>query len=447
MFRLTRFGLATRAGAEHETGLTLMGISPSRLGFANWIIATVTAGLAIILFAGRVRPARPGGDQPARGPGARGGAARRAVELRGDAASAALAISMAAGALGTFQARADWLGDWLPRGGLAAALPVIVIVVAITVRGRAAADARVARRGPARPRHRCPTGRSPRPSVLSVATIVALFTLDDLWRLAIVVSMLAAIIGLSSVVLTGYLGQISLAQYAFAGLAAFTTAKLAIEGVPFPWSPLLAVALTVGGRDRSSGSRRCASAGMTLAVATLGAAVAIEQLVFASPDLNGLSGVPRPHLFGLDLGFLGHGRDNFRPEFGVLVLVALAVCALGVANLRRSPTGLRWLAVRSNERAAAASGIDVRDGQARRVRACRARSPASAARSSPTSCRRSSPQQFMVIGGPRGARALLPRWHRHDLGRARGRAARVGRHPHPAPGRDPPGRRRPPSSP
>ena len=269
----------------------------------------------------------------------------------------ALAISMAAGAIGTFQARADWIGDWLPRGGLAAALPVIVIVIAITVRGAKLPmrESLVEGRPPAAPVPYRPLLAT---VVLSAAAVVALFTLDDLWRLAIVVSMLAAIIGLSSVVLTGYLGQISLAQYAFAGLAAFTTAKLAIEGVPFPWSPIFAVALTVV-VGIVVGLPALRVRGMTLAVATLGAAVAIEQLVFASPDLNGLSGVPRPHLFGLDLGFLGHGRDNFRPEFGILVLIALAVCALGVANLRRSPTGLRWLAVRSNERAAAASGVDV----------------------------------------------------------------------------------------
>jgi ABC-type branched-subunit amino acid transport system permease subunit len=167
--------------------------------------------------------------------------------------------------------------------------------------------------------------------------------------------MLAAIIGLSSVVLTGFLGQISLAQYAFTGLAAFTTAKLAVDGIPFPWSPLLAIALTTG-VGILVGLPALRVRGMTLAVATLGAAVAIEQLVFASPDLTGLSGVPRPHLFGLDLGFLGQGRGNFRAEFGVLVLVALVVCVLGVANLRRSPTGLRWLAVRSNERAAGVGG-------------------------------------------------------------------------------------------
>jgi ABC-type branched-subunit amino acid transport system permease subunit len=43
----------------------------------------------------------------------------------------------------------------------------------------------------------------------------------------------------------------------------------------------------------------------------------------------------------------------------MLALAVLAGCGLAVANLRRSPTGMRWLAVRSNERAAAAAGIDV----------------------------------------------------------------------------------------
>jgi ABC-type branched-subunit amino acid transport system permease subunit len=137
---------------------------------------------------------------------------------------------------------------------------------------------------------------------------------------------------------------------------------------------------------------------MTLAVATLGAAVAIEQLVFASPDLTGLTGVPRPRLFGLDLGFLGQGRGNFRAEFGVLVLVALVVCALGVANLRRSPTGLRWLAVRSNERAAAASGIDVRTAKLGAFALSSALAGVGGALLA-YELPALSPQQFMVIGG------------------------------------------------
>jgi ABC-type branched-subunit amino acid transport system permease subunit len=53
------------------------------------------------------------------------------------------------------------------------------------------------------------------------------------------------------------------------------------------------------------------------------------------------------------------GVDNFRPAFGFVVLGALAAACWVVANLRRNRTGLRWLAVRANERAAAAAGIDV----------------------------------------------------------------------------------------
>jgi ABC-type branched-subunit amino acid transport system permease subunit len=166
------------------------------------------------------------------------------------------------------------------------------------------------------------------------------------------------LIALSTVVITGYVGQISLAQYAFAGLAAFTTAKLAVEGVAFPFAPMLAVTLTVG-VGILVGIPAVRVRGMTLAVATLGAAVAIEQLVFNAPAFNGITDVPRPRALGIDFGFLASGDDNFRAAFGILALLVLMVSMLGVANLRRSPTGLRWLAVRSNERAAAAAGINV----------------------------------------------------------------------------------------
>ena len=61
----------------------------------------------------------------------------------------------------------------------------------------------------------------------------------------------------------------------------------------------------------------------------------------------------------LDLDVAARGDAFPRVAFGGFVLVALALAGLLVANLRRSPTGLRWLAVRGNERAAAAAGIDV----------------------------------------------------------------------------------------
>ena len=53
----------------------------------------------------------------------------------------------------------------------------------------------------------------------------------------------AAIIGLSLVVVTGYAGQVSLAQLALAGAGAYTLSFLTVSwGIPFPIAPILAAA-------------------------------------------------------------------------------------------------------------------------------------------------------------------------------------------------------------
>jgi len=239
-------------------------------------------------------------------------------------------------------------------------LPFLVILAAMTMRGdllptrEAVSQARMPR---------SPTPRLVLPGAVLLGALAAagLLTLDSRWRLAIVVSTIGALIALSSVVITGYVGQISLAQYAFAGVAAFTTAKLATgAGVPFPLSPLLALGITVA-VGVLAGLPAVRVRGMTLAVATLGAAVAIHELFFSSSAVGGLAGqvVPRPEIFGLDIGSSATGRDNFRAEFGLFALAVLVLAGIAVANLRRSPTGLVWLAVRSNERAAAAAGVNV----------------------------------------------------------------------------------------
>ena len=68
-----------------------------------------------------------------------------------------------------------------------------------------------------------------------------------------------------------------------------------------------------------------------------------------------------------------------------------------VANLRRTSLGQQMLAVRSNERAAAAAGIDVRERQAGRVRASRRSSPAWPAPSTPTTSARSLAERFGAL--------------------------------------------------
>jgi len=73
--------------------------------------------------------------------------------------------------------------------------------------------------------------------------------------------------------------------------------------------------------------------------------------------------VPSPKVFGISFGptdrFL-FGDDKIPTAgFGLVLLVIVVIAGLLVVNLGRGATGRRFLAVRSNERAAAAAGIDV----------------------------------------------------------------------------------------
>jgi ABC-type branched-subunit amino acid transport system ATPase component/ABC-type branched-subunit amino acid transport system permease subunit len=170
------------------------------------------------------------------------------------------------------------------------------------------------------------------------------------------------------VVLTGFVGQISVVQLSLAGVAGFTISHLAVNaGIGFPVALIIgtAAALALGMVTAVSALR---VRGVSLAVVTLAAAVAIQNFGFTNPTWGGGqtgSPVPEPHLLGLDLGPAAHfrGLDGNQPSpiFGWVVLVLTLASCLLVAYVRRGTLGQRMLAVRSNERAAAASAINPRN--------------------------------------------------------------------------------------
>ena len=85
-----------------------------------------------------------------------------------------------------------------------------------------------------------PTGVAAKTAAGPVVGVTGLLLLGPEWRLATVNSLVGAAMCLSLVVLTGFVGQISLAQMAFAGIGGFTVSKLATElGVGFPLAPIL----------------------------------------------------------------------------------------------------------------------------------------------------------------------------------------------------------------
>jgi sulfate-transporting ATPase len=352
-FRYTRFGLLTRAAAESQTGAFVSGVSPDRIALANWMLSAVIAGVAGILIA-PVSPLTPVTYTLFVVPALAAAVVGRFQHL--------VPIVAAGVAIGMLQSEATALvpdHDWMPTTGASELVPLLVILAALLVGG----GGMPVRGGLARQ----PLGRAPRPRSLLLpaavgtgAGLVALLATSGTWRAAVIGTFIAAVIGLSLVVVTGYAGQVSLAQLALAGTAAFTLSGLTQSwDVPFPLAPLAAalVATVIG---VVVGLPALRLRGLTLGVVTLALAYAIEAVWFRNTDIVDSSGarVTPPSLFGVDLG-IGTGREFPRIEFGVLCLVVLVLVAVGVAVLRRSALGSAMLAVRANERSAAAVGVNV----------------------------------------------------------------------------------------
>ena len=167
------------------------------------------------------------------------------------------------------------------------------------------------------------------------------------YRNALIISMAGMTICLSYVVITGFVGQVSLMQVALAGASGFVVSHLAQDaGVGFPLGAIAGTLFaTVLGFVAGASALRVR--GVSLAVVTLAAAVAIEQFGFANSTWGaGATGSPVP-----ELELVGH-----RPRAARLVPRARRQRAEPRARLRRARRGDRCSACSSRTCAAATSG-------------------------------------------------------------------------------------------
>jgi branched-chain amino acid transport system permease protein len=160
---------------------------------------------------------------------------------------------------------------------------------------------------------------------------------------------LKAMVGLSLLLLTGWAGQISLGQFAFAAIGGYVVAAW---GAPFPIA-ILAGALAAAGASTLVGLPAVRMRGLHLAITTLAFALSVSALLLNPRYLGGAlpASIERPALIGMDL-------DDDR-VFYYLTLAFLAAVVAGVLGLRRSRTARALLATRDNEAAAQSFGINL----------------------------------------------------------------------------------------
>lgn len=348
MKRRSLVGLATTAAAESERSASTLGWSPGLLATLNWSVGGALAGLGGALIA------------PLTG-------------LTVNALALLVIPALAAALVGRFDSFGRVLLGallvavlqslsirYIDQTGAQDAIPFLVILVVLVVSGRGLpVRGELGDKLPS-----IGSGRvQPVPLVVIGGVLGALFLLvfDVGWSDAFGVSIGVAIILLSLVVLTGYAGQISLAQLTLGGIGAWVAGRLvATMGWPFELALLagVAVAVPVGALFALPALR---TRGVNLAVVTLGLAFVVQRMLFDNVDYTGGVGgtaVGETTIFGVNVSTIAHSE-----RYGVFTLIVLILVGVVVANLRRSAAGRRLIAIRGNERGAASLGISVVRGK------------------------------------------------------------------------------------
>ncbi len=374
VYKFTQFGIASRANADNEKSVVLLGHAPNRLAAASWVLSTVLVGLMGILVSTVNTSVDPNTVVllivPALAAALIGGFSSFGVTV-----AAGIAISMGQGLIQRWS-----LDSWFPhlRGtplpGIQQLVPVVVIVVVLFARGSALPSRATvsALRMPFAPKPGSARAISVKMAVVAAIGVVLLLTLHPDWRLGIASSAVWAVLAMSLIVVTGFVGQVSLAQMSFAGAAGFALSKVTLhQGLPFPLGPIVAILIaTILGVAVSGVALRVR--GVDLAIVTFALAVAAENIIFNNPSLAGNNfgaNVPPPRLgpahFGPNdstgwslFGYHGDGKIP-NPWFGVFCIIVALLAAAVVLNFRRSHSGRLSLAVRSNERATASAGVSV----------------------------------------------------------------------------------------
>ncbi len=346
LLKSTRLGVAMRAVVDDRSLLQLNGGRPARTAMMSWAIGAGLAAISGVLLAA---------EQP---PSAvtltflvvNAYAAAVVGRLRSlpgafiGAVILGLAISYTSAYLPTGATIGSFSLNGLPR-----AVPAIMLFIVIV----AQPEARLRAHSVSRTRRiAVPSQRSALIGgavlVIVAAAVGSMIAGPDLPLVS--KALWFALITVSLVPLTGYAGQISLAQLTFTGIGAVAMATWGANGSPLAVALSIALCAVVGAIVALPALRL---SGIYLALATAAFAIFCTWMVFSQSELlsGGTVRVPPLRIFGWE------ANTQFRQL--VLTAVAFAIIANLLVVLRRSSWGRRLAAMRDSPVACATLGLNL----------------------------------------------------------------------------------------
>jgi ABC-type branched-subunit amino acid transport system ATPase component/ABC-type branched-subunit amino acid transport system permease subunit len=351
----TTIGKTVKACAANASLARLCAISPKLVSTMVWALAAGLSTLSVVLIAGESSTAS--------------GLATLGPQTLSEALAAAVIARMrsfrvtvlAAVAIGVIQSVLTY--NFLATPGITDLLLFIAVFVAVIYAKREGEDSQVFAFSP----RAHPIPERLRPVwwarnidksgilLLGLLAVILPFAVTEPSRQQLYTAVLAfAICASSLTVLTGWLGQLSLGQMAFAGLAALFAARLVTEGVPF-WVAIAATTVASALLALGIGIGSLRVRGLYLAVVTFVFALTAQQyfyfLPFFSSDSPDGANVPFPPGRLWFLSFPGQRAYYY------VVLAVLSIVILVLSRFRDSGVGRTIRAVRDNESAAAAYSV------------------------------------------------------------------------------------------
>jgi ABC-type branched-subunit amino acid transport system ATPase component/ABC-type branched-subunit amino acid transport system permease subunit len=369
----TTFGKTVKASAENRDLSRLNGISPRRVSTFVWAVAGALATLSIALIAGQT------------------GSATDLVNLGPSTLVSALAAAVIGGmvsfrrafiagiVIGVVEAVVAF--NWIDQAGLIDFLIFVAILIAVYFQSRRGVEETQAfsftpKRRPVPERLRSiwwvrNLDRGALLAMTAVAIVVPLIITQPSRHLLYTSVLAFALCGLSLTILTGWAGQLSLGQMAFAGIGALLAASFdrgmtfdigwhstrlirgGIVGLGFGPSILVATLVTAA-LAALIGVGALRVRGLLLAVSTFAFGLAASQYFYNRPILSAgqVESVPF-----LRTSFFGLGVASQRTWYYV-TLVALVIGVMITARLRRTGVGRTTIGVRDNEEGASGYTVE-----------------------------------------------------------------------------------------